>query len=613
MTEWKTVTLEELSDTSISVSNHSFQVPSGIATFHDFVDDEELRNILKGVDRQLFCWEGFEHRRKVLRYKDLKQIPKDINVLVQRFIKKTGRKPQEVALEEYPRDQLHHRLGMAQTTVTKFESPTTCQCQGNCSCFVAVLPLCNSVIEYVNRPKRRQPDCWDLYSPNHKTGILLQKRSLYVKSDEYLWEWRSRISAAGPDANTDDPIILVKFYSIPEATTFADDALDNSIFGYTPTLDDDAERTTEILPLEEVLTVIVTTSPINSNPSTELLERVFQTFLYGGSDFAYKCRKVIVCDGCRQRDEKVTRKHTSAKQAMRNGIVDKSQLENYTEFKEHLRRICASAKDGSPFFNSVVEELESRHGYGFALGHALRECVSTPYVIVIQHDRTFMRPTPIQETVRAMWHNRQVKYVGMSMRSNLLYRDIFGSKYGKSYKDDMMSCILKPRELLLDGDKYGPHGATIETMDYGGKPKLRKNIEALSETYRGSQSNADHQEWLKANQVPHGKAQLSLTPTFYWYDNVHICETAHYRDFIFHPPYKMVVRGGFVEDKLSPFIKKAVDRLGLVKGHARFGCYLLDDHSGMFFTGHLDGGSYWTREKRTEFQRRSTSSGSDGG
>ena len=86
----------------------------------------------------------------------------------------------------------------------------------------------------------------------------------------------------------------------------------------------------------------------------------------------------------------------------------------------------------------------------------------------------------------------------------------------------------------------------------------------------------------------------------------------------------MVAPGGFVEDKVSPVIKKSVERFGLIEGHARFGCYLLDDHSGMFFTGkfnltkrdggtntrkepsqysffltgHLDGGSYITVEEK---------------
>merc|ERR1712113_275968 len=127
-------------------------------------------------------------------------------------------------------------------------------------------------------------------------------------------------------------------------------------------------------------------------------------------------------------------------------------------------------------------------------------------------------------------------------------------------------------------------------IKHASKQKIEKNLEALAETYRGTiqcntHTNPDDLQTL-------GKRQLSLTPTLFWYDNTHLCETAHYRDFIFDPKYKMVARGGFVEDKLSPVITRSVERLGLRQGHSKFGCYLLDDHSGFFFTGHLDGGSF---------------------
>jgi hypothetical protein len=57
-----------------------------------------------------------------------------------------------------------------------------------------------------------------------------------------------------------------------------------------------------------------------------------------------------------------------------------------------------------------------------------------------------------------------------------------------------------------------------------------------------------------------------------------------------------------VEDKLSPVLKRTVERLGLKDGHSRFGCYLLDDHSGYFFTGHIDGGSYMSEKDRKELR-----------
>ena len=101
-----------------------------------------------------------------------------------------------------------------------------------------------------------------------------------------------------------------------------------------------------------------------------------------------------------------------------------------------------------------------------------------------------------------------------------------------------------------------------------------------------------------------GKHHLSLTPTLYWYDNIHVVETSHYRDFIFNPQYRMVSRGGFVEDKLSPLITKSVERLGLKDGHAKFKCYLLDDHSGYFFTGHLDGGSFASADEKEQLKKK---------
>ena len=143
--------------------------------------------------------------------------------------------------------------------------------------------------------------------------------------------------------------------------------------------------------------------------------------------------------------------------------------------------------------------------------------------------------------------------------------------------------------------------------------RVKQNIRALTETYRGSAQAFIERKVTTSHSTlpmndgndepiqspPNGnKQQISLVPTLYWYDNVHICETRHYRDFIFHPSYKMVAKGGFIEDKLSPILKRTVERLGLRDGHSRFGCYLLDDHSGMFFTGHIDGGSYMSPEER---------------
>mmetsp|Transcript_19526 Transcript_19526/g.29383 ORF Transcript_19526/g.29383 Transcript_19526/m.29383 type:complete len:541 (-) Transcript_19526:57-1679(-) len=465
--------------------------------------------------------------------------------------------------------------------------------------------------------------------------------------------------------------------------------------------------------LADYLTVVVTTSPIRSNPSTELLEKTFDTFHYGGYDFAYRCQKVIICDGCRiippdeeeeskdhgdstsetvlndnnngsndfegrkikKRLPTVTKKYVNVKQSLRNGIATSSQADDYCLFKEALKLKCKmayttslDAKNPSPFQNTRVVELEKRHGYSFALKHALEHEVKTPYVCVIQHDRTFIRSAPIAEIVQTMMKNhpsrtkspisiensndvvndgstknksfvkepimQQVKYVGLSMRSNLLYRDHLLSKYGREWYDQMLDMVLMPPELRLPSNTYGVDYCVSKCYDVKDGdscsrinhqmlqkfPFLRSGVRdnlisiarkykksmqhtsqiALMKSYRSSSMINTQSDTIAEEENLH---QLSLTPTVFWYDNTHIVETKHYRDFIFHPKKRMVSRGGFVEEQLSPIIVKHVkeglkEGKGFVEGFSRFGCYLLDDHSGFYFTGHLDGGAYITDEQR---------------
>ena len=622
---WSTIQFETKSPRkkccSIRVSNSKLHVPDGLEVHGDFVTREECDEILMENDRGNSVWEGFEQRRRVQRWsRDDPNLPSSLKTVAIRFEETTGYLPLQVSLEEYPASQLQKYFNNLPALVTTFESVPRFS-KDERACFSSMIPIASSVTEIVNRPKERRTDCWNLYSDeSHSSGIVLDRRSMYLKADECFWEWRSRITSR-VDAEMEkeelsDSVrgryVLLKFSRLPAVSGKQGEVSKekrDSEFGYVADPRNVHPPLEEMPPLEELLTIVVTTSPIQSNPSTELLERVFETFIHGGEVFALKCRKVIVCDGCRGGDgtEHVSKRHATAKQSMRNGIVNEQQLENYNGFKTALRALCETAQPDSPFHTAEVEELEERHGYGYALRFALLHRVKTPYVIVIQHDRTFMRTCPIYETLRTMWHHRNIKYVGMSMRSNLVYRDIFLAKYGRTFSEEMASCTLRPTELALDASQYGPDSASTHGMEYC-NGKVRENVASVIENYRSSQQNREYLAWKKSNPLPPDKWQLSLTPTFFWYDNTHICETAHYRDFVFNPRYKMVARGGFVEDKLSPVIKKTVERLGLAEGHSRFGCYLLDDHSGVFFTGHLDGGGFLNTAQREAIAKHRTAS-----
>ena len=609
---------------------------------------------------------------------------------------------------------IEHTPLSCQSVVNTFEQNTLCPCcrrhdnddDCNCNCYIAQLVLTNNAIQQIEKPIKRELECWDLALPieEHTTSIVMKQNSVIIKKGNVLWNWRGRISNVCTNDELDvymDNMNMkndkvkkkngtkwTRTKSLKESEKRCIIVTFRGIRSQPPTTKVEQMKQQVIMsvpkqvkptptPLSQLLTIIVTTSPIRSNPSTEMLQQTFDTFLYGGTEFAYECPKVIICDGCRVYDKqtsdelrsnndheekkqdesggettmtyssngtinnsnmplgkehRVSRKHSNIKQKLRNGITTIDQAKNYTEFKCRLHKLCQDAnnnnttnndnnnncdssssttkKKKSPFNNTKVVELQERHGYGFALRHALYHCVQTPYVCVIQHDRTFMRQTPIKQVVQAMESDpeQRVKYVGMSMRSNLMYHDIFSGKYGRRAVDEFQRMILRPRELYIGNNVYGMDGTSVEDMLRSMSTKRQSVLRSLKETYKGSHQYITYDEQSKHLQEgvsqegqqqtinKDGYHQLTLTPTLFWYDNTHIVQTSHYRDFIFNPRYKMVARGGFVEDKLSPCLVRSCERLGLYDGHAKFGCYLLDDHSGVPLTGHLDGGSFKSSE-----------------
>lgn len=644
------------------------------------ISGEEADDLVKAIDGQHYrnwCPEGFDRRHRTQRYSSFDPINSHGNSmdevfgwLYDRIVLHTESHRKELGNDvgssssSSSHMMLHrpfeviaveHTPSSCHSMVKTFEQNSFCPChselsnssteqpQSSCNCYIAQLTLMNNAILSIEKPLHRKLECWDLAEPNdqNETLLVMEQNGVVVRRGDCLWNWRRCVSdicdgtfsiegaSSGGEKKkqwvrpekliaSNKRCIVVTFVGIRQPAIVA------------PPNDDGKIRIPRqlnlSLPLSQLLTIIVTTSPIRSHPSTQLIEHTFDTFRFAGDEFAYECSKVIVCDGCRVTSEessssrnssssdleekkddstatqkKTTKKYSNSKQNLRNGIATIEQVKNYAAFKSRLRKLCneanlpnTSTRSENPFRNTRVVELKERHGYGFALRHALYHCVTTPYVCVIQHDRTFMRPTPVAEVVSAMRNDpeQKIKYVGLNMRSNLMYYDIFSGKYGRRAVDEFKTMILRPEELCIGDNAFGVDGESAKNLIGYDTEKRREAMESLKETYRGSHQCITHNEWVQSHPQMDGYNQLSLTPTLFWYDNTHIVQTSHYRDFVFNPQYKMVARGGFVEDKLSPCIIRSCERLGLKDGHSKFGCYLLDDHSGAVFTGHLDGGTY---------------------
>lgn len=432
----------------LEVSQPDPVIPSGFDVTPDLISESESEALVNFFDSnpELWLYQGFEKRFRVQTYSihdllnnDDVYCPQELKVLIEKVRGQVNSGdgddlygiPQELIVEERYASKLikEERAGRLSSNAFEtmpFMESSVCPCHENsnrCSCYVGYLALSSSncrktLMQFMDKPKERRIESWDIQSPNHNYSFVMEKNTLVTKKGESFWNWRSRIAAIansledtnkeGIDTSESNRCIVLKFVHTIKAN------INNEEEKKEENDEIDFKQLYYNRPLEELLTIVVTTSPIKSNPSTEVLEKTFETFAKGGHAFAFKCPKVIICDGCRilgdevqgrgGKAQKISKKYSNAKQSLRNGIATNDQAENYRLFKVGMNKLCAdaSSNETSPFHNARVVELEDRHGYGFALRHALYHEVKTPYVCVIQHDRTFMRRTPMEEVVRAM-------------------------------------------------------------------------------------------------------------------------------------------------------------------------------------------------------------------
>jgi len=175
-------------------------------------------------------------------------------------------------------------------------------------------------------------------------------------------------------------------------------------------------------PLRERLTVILSTSPVGRHPSTQLIDEVIGSMLQL-ADGVSNCDMIIVCDGYRGADKDGV---LYSEPRYRVGIVDAVSAANYEAYKAKLRGRAAAATSPS----LKVLELESRHGFGFAVRAAL-EHVQTPYVLVVQHDRPFTRRCDVPRVLSAMEADPgRLKYVGLPTSTTVGHQYHVLSKYG---------------------------------------------------------------------------------------------------------------------------------------------------------------------------------------
>jgi len=131
------------------------------------------------------------------------------------------------------------------------------------------------------------------------------------------------------------------------------------------------------------LNVLVTTSPVPSNPAIKMISRVLGSLdRFLGEDY----RLLLVCDGCEGGQE---------------------ARQRYEEYKSRLRRLVS---DG-------LHEVDKRVHQAGAVRRALGR-VDTKFILLLEHDFEIVRPLETRRILHALDNHREVKFVRLNKRAN---------------------------------------------------------------------------------------------------------------------------------------------------------------------------------------------------
>ncbi|KAI8631683.1 hypothetical protein F5Y19DRAFT_401982 [Xylariaceae sp. FL1651] len=273
-----------------------------------------------------------------------------------------------------------------------------------------------------------------------------------------------------------------------------------------------------------LLTLIITTSPTPSAPSTELISEILRSFKLYCPDLL-SCRIIVVFDtydriGPRMRLKKgqITPEGARAVELYKIHVKELILRQCYPEEGETshvLTQGHGEAEYGSPHSanNHVtlstsqtrdkrvtfIEPLE-RLGFGIAVRSALR-MTETPYVWVQQHDWPLVRDIPLRSLLEVMQASEEdssapIKYV----------------------------CLPSIRMLSYAVSAHVVQFPTLRELT----AKLKRDFFPVS--------------WPEVT--------IHLTPVFFWHDKPHIASTAHYLARVF-PTRLAMARGDFIEDTIG--------------------------------------------------------------
>ena len=204
---------------------------------------------------------------------------------------------------------------------------------------------------------------------------------------------------------------------------------------------------------EDLLTIVVTTSPVPSAPSPDLIRNTIDSLPESLADVPI----IITFDYFTISSDDQGR--------LKRGRVPPDLVELYPLYIDNVRQLfgeisCSSERDDCTISSSVNRDvtflvLKQRHGFAFSVQLAL-DYVKTPYVLILQHDWMFTSPSPPFSCLLSILQNEpEVRYISFIARwcvnyerrgdSDLQYRHVFAEarrlRADRPLAEDLIACL----------------------------------------------------------------------------------------------------------------------------------------------------------------------------
>ncbi|KAI1397906.1 hypothetical protein F4819DRAFT_60555 [Hypoxylon fuscum] len=271
-------------------------------------------------------------------------------------------------------------------------------------------------------------------------------------------------------------------------------------------------------PIASLLTVIITTSPTPSAPSTELISTILSSFRTYCSALL-SCRVIVVFD---------TYDRVASHARLKKGQVTVDGAKTFDLYKENVKELILNefspndsilnqGQGKAEFGHSAVEanivlfstrqtadkrvtfvEPLKRLGFGLAVRSALR-LAETPFIWVQQHDWALVSDIPLEPLLEIM-------------------------REAESDERAPVKYICFPSIRLLS------YAVSAHVVQFPVLKDLTASLKRNFETTSGT--------------------TIPLTPMFFWHDKPHLASTKHYLTRVF-PTRLAMLRGAFIEDTIG--------------------------------------------------------------